>query len=191
MSEPTWESGPDQGLPTAVLELERHAAEAGWDQPARLFALVETAQLAEREPQLAERLGDAALTPIEQEGLVAGRPLEDQLVEISWPETVHGCAALVERVVLPAQAEAELPSEPGSAASYAASHPERQEVRIVAAATRTGASFCAMRLRSHDEDASVITGPDLVPALLDLVRSTLDDSPHDGSPDPQKGPLDE
>jgi hypothetical protein len=174
MSDLASDQGPDLGLPPAVLELERHAAEAGWDQPARLFALVETARLAEREPQLAGSLGETRLTPIEQEGLAAGRPLEDQLIEITWPETVHGCAALVERVVLPPDVEAQLPDERGRAASFAAAHPDRQEVRIVAAATRTGASYCAMRLRAHDEDSSVLTGPDLVPGLLELVRGTLD-----------------
>jgi hypothetical protein len=169
----------DEGLATAVLEIERHAAEAGWDQPARLFALVETARLAEREPQLAGSLGDAPLTPIEQEGLAAGRALEEQLTGISWPETVLGCAAMVERVVLPPDVEAVLPDEPGSVAAFAAEHPERHEVRIVAAATRTGASYCAMRLRAHDEDVSVITGADLVPGLVELVRATLDDGPDD------------
>ena len=79
---------------------------------------------------------------------------------------MHGCAALVERVVLPPEVEDALPDEPGQAAAYAAEHPDRQEVRIVAAATRTGASYCALRLRAHDEDASVLTGPDLVPGLL-------------------------
>jgi hypothetical protein len=170
----------DTGLPTAVLEIERHAAEAGWDQPARLFALVETARLLEREPHLAASLGEAVLTPIEQEGLAAGA-LEDQLTEISWPESVHGCAALVERVVLPPAAESQLPDEPGSAASYASEHPDRQEVRIVAAATRTGASYCALRMRAHDADDAVLTGPDLVPGLVDLVRATLEaPSPSDG-----------
>jgi hypothetical protein len=48
-------------------------------------------------------------------------------------------------------------------------------VRIVAAATRTGASYCALRMRAHDADDAVLTGPDLVPALVDLVRSTLDE----------------
>lgn len=164
------------GLASAVLEIERHAAEAGWDQPARLFALVDTARLAEREPQLADTLGDAPLTPVEQEGLAPGRPLEDQLTAITWPETVHGCAALVERVVLPPDVEALLPDEPARAAAYASGHPDRQEVRIVAAATRTGASYCALRLRAHDDDESVLTGPDLVPALVALVRSTLDEA---------------
>jgi hypothetical protein len=175
--------GPDGGLAAAVLEIERHAALAGWDQPARLFALVETAQLAEREPQLADSLGQAALTSVEQEGLAEGRALEDQLAAISWPETVHGCAALVERFVLPPTVEAELPDEPGTAATFASEHPDRQEVRIVAAATRTGASYCALRLRAHDEDDSVLTGPDLVPGLLELVRGTLHDSHGDGDGD--------
>ena len=35
-----------RGCAAAVLEIERHAAAAGWDQPARLFALVETARAA-------------------------------------------------------------------------------------------------------------------------------------------------
>ena len=116
------------------------------------------------------------LTPIEQEGLARGNALEDQLAAISWPETVYGCAALVERVVLPPEVEAELPDEPGLAAAYASEHPDRQEVRIVAAATRTGASYCALRMRAHDDDDAVLTGPDLVPGLVDLVRATLDGS---------------
>jgi hypothetical protein len=165
----------DEALAAAVVEIERHAAGAGWDQPARLFALVETADLLAREPQLADSLGDAALTPVEQEGLAVGRPLEDQLATITWPETVHGCAAMVERFVLPPDVEAQLPDEPEEATAFASEHPQRQEVRIVAAATRTGASYCALRLRAHDEDASVIIGEALEPELVDLVRATLDE----------------
>jgi len=165
----------DDGLASAVLEIERHGAEAGWDQPARLFALVETARLVEREPQLASSVGDGALTPVEQEGLAGGQPLEDQLTAIVWPETVHGCAAMVERFVLPPDVEAQLPTDAAQAATYASEHPNRQEVRIVAAATRGGASFCALRMRAHDDAASVLTGPDLVPGLLDLVRGTLEE----------------
>jgi hypothetical protein len=171
----------ERGLARAVLEIERHAAEAGWDQPARLFALVDTARLAEREPQLAHALDDSPLTPVEQEGLSAGRPLEEQLAAISWPETVAGCAALVERVVLPPDVEAGLPEEAARAARFASEHPRRHEVRIVAAATRDGASYCALRLRAHDDDASVLTGPLLVPGLVELVRGTLDDDPEPGS----------
>lgn len=165
---------PDPALTAAVLEIERHAAQSGWDQPARLFALVETSRLVDREPQLAGSVGDAELTPVEQEGLSAGRPLEDQLTTITWPETVDGCAAMVERFVLPPDVEADLPDEPDAASTYVASHPERQEVRIVAGALRSGASFCALRLRAHDEDESVLGGEDLVPGLLELVRRTLE-----------------
>jgi hypothetical protein len=173
-------TGADDGLAAAVVEIERHAAQAGWDQPARLFALVETARLAEREPHLAGSLGEGSLTSIEQEGLAGGRPLEDQLTAITWPDAVHGCAAMVERFVLPPEVEGSLPDDPEQAASYVAEHPDRQEVRIVAAATRTGATYCALRLRAHDDDASVLTGPDLVPGLLRLVRGTLDDGPGHG-----------
>jgi hypothetical protein len=165
---------PDPALAAAVLEIERHAAQSGWDQPARLFALVDTSRLVDREPQLAGSVGDAELTPVEQEGLAPGRPLEDQLTSISWPETVDGCAAMVERFVLPPDVEAELPDEADAVASYVASHPDRQEVRIVAGALRSGASFCALRLRAHDDDESVLGGEDLVPALLELVRGTLE-----------------
>jgi hypothetical protein len=165
---------PDPALAAAVLEIERHAAELGWDQPARLFALVDTSRLVDREPHLAGSVGDAELTPVEQDGLATGRPLEDQLATISWPETVDGCAAMVERFVLPPDVEAELPDEPDAVASYVASHPDRQEVRIVAGALRSGASFCALRLRAHDDDESVLGCEDLVPALLELVRGTLE-----------------
>ncbi|WP_278260289.1 hypothetical protein [Nocardioides convexus] len=34
----------DPALAAAVLEVEKHLARAGWDQPARLYALVDTAQ---------------------------------------------------------------------------------------------------------------------------------------------------
>jgi hypothetical protein len=172
----------DDGLASAVLEIERHAAEAGWDQPERLFALVETTRLVEREPQLAHSLGDTLLTPVEQEDLVA-RSLEDHLTGIAWPASVHGCAAVVERLVLPPEVETELPDDAARAAAYAAEHPERQEVRIVVAATRTGASYCALRMRAHDDESSVLTGPDLVPGLLRLVRATLEDGLEEETPD--------
>ena len=34
----------------AVLEIDEYASGLGWDQPARLFALVDTAQLRTQEP---------------------------------------------------------------------------------------------------------------------------------------------
>ena len=168
-------------LSEVVRELEQHAAQSGWDQPAQIFALVETTELVRREPALAEALGIAeaagGLTPVEQDALPPGQELEDVLQQIEWPEEVAGCAAVVERLVLPPDADADIPDDRADAADYAAAHPDRQEVRIVAAATRDGESFCALRLRSHDDDQSVLGGPDLVPPLLQLLHATLEPQP--------------
>ncbi|MGZ4436046.1 MAG: PPA1309 family protein [Nocardioides sp.] len=170
----------DSVLAVAVREIEAHSAEAGWDQPARLYALVPTADLLRREPALAAMMGlddtEAAgsLTPIEQDTLPDAGSLEESLARIMWPAEVYGCAAVVERLVLPPSADAEIPEDPAAAERYAAEHPDRQEVRIVAAATRDGATHCALRLKAHDDDQSVVESPDLVPALLELLSSTLD-----------------
>ncbi|MSY84621.1 MAG: hypothetical protein F2693_07845 [Actinobacteria bacterium] len=169
----------DPALASAVLEIEQHASTLGWDQPAKLFALVDTAQLVQREPALAAAMGldDAAeqgsLTAVEQDGLDPRTALERSLETITWPADVTGCAAVVERTVLPPEADAEIPEDPAEAASYAASHPHRQELRLVAGATRAGATYCAMRFRSHDDDTKVVGGTDLVPALLELLAATL------------------
>ena len=170
----------DLPLRSVVLEIERHAAEAGWDQPARLFALVPTAELLEQEPGLAGLVGvdpetdlTGSLTPVEQEELPADQPVEELLTQLTWPQEVFGTAVVVERLVLPPSV-GELPEDPSSAQELAESHPDRQEVRMVAAATRAGSRYCALRLRSHDDAFAVIEGPDLVPALLELLTSTLD-----------------
>jgi hypothetical protein len=170
----------DPVLATAVREIEQHAAEAGWDQPARLYALVPTSDLLAREPGLAAAMGldetsaAGSLTPVEQDQMPADKTFEQVLEQIMWPAEVFGCAAVVERFVLPPGADADLPQDPEAAGEYAANHPERQEVRIVAGATREGATYCALRLRSHDDDMSVVESPDLVPGLLELLISTLE-----------------
>lgn len=170
----------DAVLRAAVLEIEAHAAQAGWDQPARLYALVATSDLLAREPRLAAAMGldestaAGALTPVEQDQMPADRTLEQVLAEIMWPAEVFGCAAVVERLVLPPSANGELPQDAGAAEEYAAAHPERQEVRIVAGATREGSTYCALRLKAHDEDSSVVESADLVPGLLQLLTSTLE-----------------
>ncbi len=114
-----------------------------------------------------------SLTAIEQEQVAPDTPLESLLETIVWPPSVDGCAAVVERLVLPPSADEELPGEADAATAYAQEHPERQEVRIVAAATRGGSTYCALRLRAHDDDLSVVGGIDLVPGLLELLVTTL------------------
>lgn len=170
----------DPALAAAVLEIENHIAQAGWDQPARLYALVETARIVAQEPDLAAQMGlDAAseegsFTPVEQDALPPGQTLEVTLESIAWPGDVAGCAAVVERLVLPPEVDPEIPEDPEEAELFAREHPLRQEVRIVAGATRAGATYCALRLRAHDDDQSVVDGTELVPGLLDLLRTTLE-----------------
>jgi hypothetical protein len=164
-----------------VRELEAHASETGWDAPERIFALADTADLVRREPALAAALGlgeDGAAgtyTPVEQEALAPGQRLEDVLARISWPDEVVGVAVIAERLVLPPGVDADIPDDPAEAERFAADHPDRQDVRLVAAALRTGGSACALRLRSHDSDDMVLTGTDLVPGLLMQLHATLEE----------------
>lgn len=184
---PSLDPAVDPALAAAVLEIESHSAEAGWDQPGRLYALVDTAALVRREPALASAMGlddasaQGSLTPVEQEQLPPDR-FESTLASIAWGPEVSGCAAVVERLVLPPAADDALPDDPAEAATYAAEHPDRQEVRMVVGVTRTGSSYCALRLRAHDDDQSVVGGADLVPELIALLGATLepvDDEPED------------
>ena len=170
----------DPALASAVLEVEAHVGREGWDQPARLYSLVDTAALVTEEPALASMLGidgpgdEGSFTPIEQDGLPPGQPLEEALESIVWPPSVTGCVAVVERLVLPPEVDEEIPDDAADAEKFAREHPLRQEVRIVAGATRAGAAYCALRLRAHDDEQSVVDGTDLVPGLLDLLHVTLE-----------------
>ncbi|WP_460801047.1 PPA1309 family protein [Nocardioides pacificus] len=171
----------DPALASAVLEIESHIAAEGWDQPGRLYALVDTATLVQAEPALAEAMGldessaEGSLTAIEQDQLTPGQLLEQVLETITWPAQVAGCAAVVERLVLPPEIDDEVPDDALAAQEFARQHPLRQEVRMVAGVTRAGATYCALRLRSHDDDQSVVGGADLVPALLQMLSTTLEE----------------
>lgn len=167
-------------LQHALHELDAHVGQFGWDQPARLYALVPTAELLVHEPGLAEVLGiegepeEWRLTPVEQE-LPADQQLERVLETIEWPEAVAGCAVALERLVLPPTADGEMPEDDVEAADFARSHPDRQEVRITAGALRDQTSYALLRLRAHDEEP--VGGTDLVPGLQQLLALTLTDAP--------------
>lgn len=173
---------PDSPVRRAALEVEQHVADGGWDQAPRLFALVSTAGLVAREPQLAETLGDGAdgsFTPVEQDGVPPAESFETDLAAIEWPDAVDGCAAVVERVMLPPEAEADLPDDPTELAAVVATHPERREVRLVAAVLRDGSVHSAVRRRAArregpEEDSELLEGPDLVPGLVAILAATLD-----------------
>src|SRR5690606_23190238 len=120
-------------LPAAAREIEEFVGNAGWDQPAQVFALVPTSELLAAEPELADQLDQSApLTPVAQEAL-PNEDLGEALAQIAWPEQVAGCAVAQEIVVLPPEAEAELPTDAEQARQAAAQHPQRQEARLVAA----------------------------------------------------------
>jgi hypothetical protein len=169
---------PSTPLRLVTLEVESHVAADGWDQPPRLYAIVPTAQLVQREPALAEQLSAQlelqpdGFTSIEQDGLPPDRALEEVLAEIEWPDAVAGCVAVVERVMLPPEAEEALPDDPAELMTFASEHPDRREVRLVAAVTRAGERHSAVRAREPD-DAPLLEGPDLVPGLLDHLTRTL------------------
>lgn len=168
-------------LTRAVLEIDGYASGLGWDQPARLFALVDTSRLRAQQPDLAGRLGldeenAGVLTPIEQDELPRDAPLDEFLATIAWPEAIAGCAMTVERLMLPPTAESSIPEDLDEAAlaGWVARHPERQEVRMTVAVLRDGARESAVRLREKDTPTEVLTGSDLVPGLADALAATFE-----------------
>jgi hypothetical protein len=94
---------------------------------------------------------------------------------LAWPPEVDGAAIALERVVVPPEAESDLPDDPERAVEHLAAHPERRDVRLVVGGLRDGESMCAVRQRRHDEDGAVAFGPDLVPGLVHALLATLRD----------------
>lgn len=183
-TDPTGVEERADALLAALVELERHVSESGWDQKARLFALVHTDDVVAAEPQLAVQLGlrttaDGApvdaLTAIEQDELDGSDGVLADLESIVWPDTVFGCALAVERTFLPSDAEADLPPEPEAAAAYVAEHPRREEVRLVVGVDRDGNSHGVARLVSQPDE--LLGAPDLVPGLADALAHTLNEQP--------------
>ena len=167
-------------LTVAAVDTERHVAGAGWDQPARLFALVRTASLLAREPHLRTQLGPAdlaegAFTAIEQEGLPATSSLETLLGRIAWPDEVDGCAFAIERMVVPPDAERDLPERPEAVVEALAAHPDRRDVRLLVAVLRDGSSICLLRQREHDSTTRSPPGTDLAPGLVAALKATFED----------------
>jgi hypothetical protein len=169
------------GMPAALFhvvgEVEEHVAEAGWDQPPQLFALVDTEELLRAEPQLAATMGLVAalpgsLTPIAQEPLAEG-PLDEALARIVFGPEVLGVVLAHEVLVLPPAVEAALGDD---AVAAAAAHPDRREVRMVVGVVRDGTRECVLRLRGADgQPDERLSGPDLAPALADALLATLDE----------------
>jgi len=164
-------------LQSVVGEVESHVAEAGWDQPPQLFALVDTEQLLRAEPQLATTMGiipgqPGSLTPVAQEAL-ADAPLDEALARVVFGEAVLGVVLAHEVLVLPPSVEAALEELD---AERAAAHPEAREVRMVVGVVRDGTRAAVLRLRATGDGLDErVTGADLAPALADALLATLGD----------------
>lgn len=175
-----------EALIAALIEIEHHVGAGGWDQPARLFALVRTDELIAAEPQLAAHLGLRAtaegapaghLSSIEQEDFrEVGQggdesDLPQVLARIAWPDSVHGCALALERSFLPPAAEPDIPADPHEAAAFVAAHPQRQDLRVVVGVTRDGISHGVARVVTSPDD--LLGGDDLAPGIASALAATL------------------
>ncbi len=160
-------------LVASLVEVERHVGASGWDQPSRLFALVRTADLIAAEPQLANQLGAAppdGFSSVEQDDFHPGADVLGALQRISWPETVAGCVMVVERCFLSKEHEDDIPDD-DTATDYVASHPDKQDIRVVVGALRDGSSHGVARLMSSPDE--LLGGDNLVPGLSAGVLGTL------------------
>lgn len=161
-------------LIACLMDVERHVSSAGWDQPARLFALVTTGTLLEVEPQLRGRVPEGesdALTAIEQDEFHATNDVVERLSGIFWPATVEGCALAMERAFLPPQYEGEIPEDPDEAAQFVAKHPHKTDVRVVVGVLRDGSRHGLARLITAPED--LLGAEDLVPGLAEALVDTF------------------
>ena len=168
-----------------MTETEAHVAAFGWDQPVRVFALVRTDEALAADPDIAELLDAATveesrtdpelLMVVEQEGLPAAADLEHLLAQLAWPESVHGAAISVERLVLPpaAQDEAEAITDAAERLAFLQARPDREDIRMVVGVLRSRESWCALRSRTHDDDASIYQGEQLVPGLTEALAATF------------------
>ncbi|MDP9800470.1 hypothetical protein J2S49_000546 [Arcanobacterium wilhelmae] len=171
-------------LRDAAADIESHVNRFGWDAPVRVFALIKAQAALEANPALAGELpadveasaitDPETLFSVEQEDLPHVDSLAELFGRITWPENVDGAAISTERVVLPPSAEVALPEDEAEAMEILKNHPDRQDVRIVAAVMRTGEQWCIVRMRHFDDDSLRISSPDAVPGLVDGLKSTFE-----------------
>lgn len=159
-----------------LVDIEGHVGRSGWDQPAKLFALVDSVGLVAAEPHLAEQLTaelrPGSLSAVEQDGFTLGDDMVETFGHIQWGTDVAGCALALERALVPADVESDLPADPAEAAMVVAGHPRRMDLRIVAGVLRDGGRHAVARLAERPEE--LLSGSDLVPGLLSVLELTLE-----------------
>lgn len=167
-------------LIACLADIERHVSDNGWDQPARLFALVTTAALLEVEPQLRGRVPETAedaLTAVEQEDFASGVDVLERLEQIFFPDSVDGVAIAMERTFLPPKFEDQIPEDPDAAVQFVMQHPEKTDVRVVVGVLRDGSQHGLARLVSNPDD--LLGAEDLVPGLTEALNRTLEGASHE------------
>lgn len=150
-------------LADTVRELEAHVAASGWDQSARLFAIVPTADLATDHPELVSEENYGQYMFVEQEAPLDNENLIGSLEQITWPDQITGAALAIERL-FSMQPDDEIDPEENS---------PTQELRIIALVMREGANMNAIRQRTHDDAKDVAVASDLVPALNKALLQTF------------------
>lgn len=167
-------------LVACLADIERHVSDNGWDQPARLFALVTTSALLEVEPQLRGRVPESmadSLTAVEQDEFASGVDVLERLDNIFFPESVDGVAIAMERTFLPPKFEDDIPDDPEEATDFVMRHPEKTDVRVVVGVLRGGTHHGLARLVSNPDD--LLGAADLVPGLTEALNRTLEGATHE------------
>jgi hypothetical protein len=77
---------PTPDLESVLRDLDRHVANDGWNQPPRLFALVDQ---------------EGAFSVVEQPWDSTGEDVVADLARVAWPPEVSGAALSVQRVLEP------------------------------------------------------------------------------------------
>ena len=143
--------------------------------PATIMTDPDVADLLDAATVEEARSNPELLMVVEQEGLPPAADLEHLLAQLAWPDSVHGAAISVERLVLPpaAQEEAEALTDAAERLAFLQERPDREDIRMVVGVLRGGQSWCVLRSRSHDDDASLYQGERLVPGLVEALEATF------------------
>ena len=153
----------DSVLADTVRELDQHVADSGWDQAARLFAIVPTADLAADHPELVSADSAGQFMFVEQDAEIDNENLISSLEQISWPQQISGAAIAIERLIS-MQPDDEIDHDIES---------QTQELRIISLVMRDGSNMNAIRQRSFDDVNDVAVASDLVPALNAALLQTF------------------
>ena len=160
-------------LANVVVDIEKGAARVGWDHAPSIYALVPTALLLS-DPNLPADIAEQLRAGWDGSDEHLSAIIQEVLAHLAWPETVPGAAITVERIVVPPEVEDEAPEDPEEALAFVANHPLRTDVRLAVGVMRSGESWCALRTRAFDSDDKVGQGSNLVPALVDALRASLE-----------------